>query len=141
MTTGYRESALACPGCREALDPHEVHGATIDVCAACGGIWVDWFDGDLVQMVRGAPPVTGAHAPDREGSAACPRCRRALDWERYQDSRAEVMRCCDCAGAFVPHASVPAIVELAPQDAERAPLDAFSKLALVLQRWLGWKEP
>jgi Zn-finger nucleic acid-binding protein len=140
VTTGYRENALSCSGCSGPLEPKEVADAVIDVCAACGGIWVDWFDGDLVEMVRGAPALDGVAAPERAGTSACPRCQRPLEWERYQDSRAEILRCADCAGAFVPRSSVGAIVSLAGPGAERPPLDPMSKLALVLQRWLGWDD-
>ena len=144
MTSGYRDTVLACPACREPLEPREVHDAVIDVCARCGGIWVDWFDGDLVAMVRGAPPVPGATPPDPEvGTAAsCPRCRRPLDRERYLESRAEILRCGDCAGAFVPQASVSTLVTLAPQaTGPQAAQDPLTRLAVVLRRWLGWSEP
>jgi Zn-finger nucleic acid-binding protein len=139
VTAGYRENALSCSGCSAALEPKEVAGAVIDVCSTCGGIWVDWFDGDLVEMVRGAG-VEAAAPPERKGTSACPRCQRPLEWERYQESRAEILRCADCSGAFVPGVSVGAIIALAGPGAERAPLDAMSKLAFVLQRWLGWDE-
>jgi Zn-finger nucleic acid-binding protein len=142
VSAGYRETSLACPACGDVLEPREVDSAVIDVCAACGGIWVDWFDGDLVVMVRGAPALSGARLPDQPGSASCPRCRRPLDAERYLESQAEILRCGDCAGAFVPRASVSAIVMLEPQDEEpEAKQDPLARLALVLKRWLGWKEP
>ena len=140
MTTAYREASLPCPGCRTVLAPEQVGDAIIDVCDACGGIWVDWFDGDLVTMVRSAHIVASGGIPDRRGDATCPRCRSALSWEHYQEGRGEVLRCSDCAGAFVPRTSVPAIVALAAAGTERAPLDALSRLASVLQRWLGWEE-
>jgi Zn-finger nucleic acid-binding protein len=137
--TAYREASLGCSGCGAALEPQEVETAVIDVCPTCGGIWVDWFDGDLVQLVRGAPAIE-VTLPERQGTGACPRCHRPLAWERYQDSRAEILRCADCAGAFVPRSSMQAIASLAGPFAARAPLDPLSKLALVLQRWLGWEE-
>jgi Zn-finger nucleic acid-binding protein len=141
VTAGYRETSLSCPGCSEALDPADVGDAVIDVCPGCGGIWVDWFDGDLVQMVRGAPRVAGtARAPDRPGRWECPRCHRGLDPERYQESHAEVGRCADCAGVFVPKGSTGAVAQLAEAAAAEPPRDALSKLALTLQRWLGWRE-
>ncbi len=140
MTTGYREAGLLCPGCGAGLDPKNVGESIIDVCPACQGIWVDWFDGDLVQMVRGAPPGGGPAAPDGRGTSACPRCRRELGWESYQASGAQVLRCADCAGVFVPGTSIRALVARAGSSAEHAPQDAFSKLAMALERWLGWDE-
>src|SRR5262249_35620894 len=140
VSAGYRETALTCPGCRETLDPREVGDAIIDVCPACAGIWVDWFDGDLVAMVRGAPGVPDARLPEREGSSACPRCKAPLAMERYLESSAEILRWADCAGAFVPRSSVNAIVVLDPEHKDAAvPEDALGKLVEALKRWFGWK--
>lgn len=86
------------------------------------------------------PGPAGARLPEQSGSEACPRCKRPLDVERYLESNGEILRCGDCAGAFVPRASVRALVGLRP---EREPeeKDALSRLIYVLQRWLGWKTP
>jgi Zn-finger nucleic acid-binding protein len=141
MSAGYRETALSCPACKETLDPKEVGDAIIDVCPGCAGIWVDWFDGDLVVMVRGAPAVPGARLPERAGSAGCPRCHRPLAGEQYMESKAEILRCEDCAGAFVPRSSVNAILVLDPEHKDTAvPPDALGRLAETLKRWFGWNE-
>jgi Zn-finger nucleic acid-binding protein len=141
MTTSYRETALTCPACGEALDPAKVGDAIIDVCPACGGLWVDWFDGDLVQMVRGAPHVPdAARVLDRPGRWECPRCHRGLEEESYQGTTADVRRCADCAGVFVPKTSIGAVAHLTEADAPAPPPDALSKLARTLQRWLGWTD-
>ena len=83
MSASYRETALACPGCKETLDPKQVGDAIIDVCPACGGIWVDWFDGDSWRWCAARPGEGRAH-PRAAGSSACPRCRRPLASERYR---------------------------------------------------------
>jgi Zn-finger nucleic acid-binding protein len=140
VSSGYREAFLTCPVCGETLAPANVRDAIVDVCGSCGGVWVDWFDGDLVQMVRGTPAVPTARLPERPGSFSCPRCQLLLEDERYQDSRAEVLRCGECAGVFVPHGSITAVAALVEQRQPEKPLDAFSKLSLTLRRWLGWRE-
>jgi Zn-finger nucleic acid-binding protein len=140
VTEAYREAALSCPSCRETLDPAVVHDATIDVCGACGGVWVDWFDGDLVQLVRGAPKTRPAGLADYHSVSLCPRCHQVLKDERYHESRADVLRCPDCAGVFVPRASLGAVASLADTDAQKPPRDTLAKLADTLQRWLGWRE-
>jgi hypothetical protein len=57
------------------------------------------------------------------------------------ESRAEILRCADCAGAFVPRASASALVTLAPQAREaQAARDPLTRLAVVLQHWFGWDE-
>jgi hypothetical protein len=72
--------------------------AEVDVCDACGGVWVDWFDGELraiaaeTQKVRdeGRTSAPGSAAGDKsipnEAAAlgACPRCTRQLVPERYE---------------------------------------------------------
>lgn len=133
----YREAALICPACADTMDPHGSGGAVIDVCPGCGGLWVDWFDGDLVDMVRGAPPAEGA-PPRQAGGSACPRCNLPLAAERFLDSGAEILRCGDCSGAFVPRDAARAITE-APHGPAPAG-DALSRLAATLQRWFGWEE-
>ncbi len=135
----YRDTVLTCPGCAETLDPKNVGDAVIDVCPACAGIWVDWFDGELPAMVRGAPSIPGARAPDRPGRGECPRCHRLLDAERYLESRAEILRCADCAGAFVPRVSARVVAGLSSRESQ-PPADALQRLGAVLKRWLGWEE-
>lgn len=137
----YREAALSCPACAEPLDATDVGGATIDVCAKCGGVWVDWFDGELIAIVRSAPRPEGAGlAP--EASGGCPRCRAPLAAERFFDSQAEVLRCAECAGAFVSQDAARAIAHLDPEQKRPRPADdAWSRLAATLQRWFGWDEP
>jgi len=132
----YREQALICPACGEGLDATEVGEAVIDVCPACGGIWIDWFDGELSEMVRGAPPARGAGIPAQPGRSACPRCQRPLEAEPYLASGGDVLRCADCAGAFVPRDAARAIAGAGPDGPPPAE-DALSRLSAVLQRWFG----
>lgn len=131
----YRETALTCPGCGDVLSPNQVGEAMIDVCPGCGGIWVDWFDGELSALVRGTPSVKGARSPASPGGGACPRCDCPLAEEGYLQSRAEILRCGDCSGAFVPRAAAHAIAKVDPErKGPRPPDDALSRLAAVLQR-------
>lgn len=117
MTTAYRESAPVCPVCHENLESHttEGAGATIDLCNKCGGVWLDWEDGDFTALAREVPPTAAREIP-RNGPGACPRCRRPLAVEVFRDT-AEVLRCAECAGAFVPYASIGKIAESTPADA------------------------
>ena len=96
--------------------------AALEVCDACEGLWVGWFDGDLqtlaaeteaARLDRGTPPPTRPSEPT-SGSRACPQCARPLVPELYRFADAkdddlilgvEVLRCADCAGAFVPRGS------------------------------------
>lgn len=134
MTTGYREQLLRCPGCSTGLDEVPVDGAMIDVCPRCGAIWVDWFDGELSAISRGAPRP--APSGGGQGELACPRCRTALTDERYPGSTADLLRCGDCGGAFVPHAAIQALAEAQPREETPAPT-GLARLVAVIRRWLA----
>jgi Zn-finger nucleic acid-binding protein len=108
----YREAALTCPGCADLLEPKEVGEAIIDVCPTCAGIWVDWFDGELEVMVKGADAAPRGEDREAQGACACPRCGRALDPEVYLGSGVPILRCGECAGAFVSYASASALIKL-----------------------------
>ena len=135
----YREAALACPACAAVLVPRQVGEAIIDVCPGCGGIWVDWFDGELSAMVRGAPSAVRSGPRGTGGSGACPRCHCALAADCHLDSQEEIRRCGDCAGAFVPREAAHAIAGLNPERGEAEP-GRWGRLAAVLRRWFGWEE-
>ncbi|MFO0760488.1 MAG: zf-TFIIB domain-containing protein [Byssovorax sp.] len=106
MSAAYRAATLACPGCNEPLDPVHAGPSVIDRCPGCGGVWIDWDDGELGDMVKQMPEARTAARPSGPGSATCPRCRAALADERYGTSNAEILRCGECVGAFVPQGSI-----------------------------------
>jgi len=119
----YRGAPARCPGCGETMHGEMTSSGTVDVCAACGGIWVDWFDGDVqsiaseteaLRVERGTPLPPPSDLAARPGTMRCPRCDRTLGPElyRFADAReselitgVEVERCAECAGAFVPRGS------------------------------------
>ena len=104
--------------------------ADVDVCTACGGMWVDWFDGEVRQVAtsvlageaerasRETSP-TSSLRNENVATGACPRCMRQLAVERYvvrvdvgprsaertsvsTTTGADLLRCEECAGVFVP---------------------------------------
>lgn len=146
MSAAYRAAALPCPACVALLEPTTVGEAVIDVCPACAGIWVDWFDGDLAEMARASDAApTRAIAP--RGAPTCPRCQLGLDEELHAGLRSEdgervtgggavILRCAECAGAFVPGASV-RLLASAPPSADDLPQSFWGKLLAVLRGFLG----
>jgi Zn-finger nucleic acid-binding protein len=98
-----------------------VPSAEIDVCDACGGLWVDWFDGEVQTLAAEAAEAresagwsAGARVGAKSGSNACPRCMQSLrpELHRFHDARdgelvtgVELFRCPECAGSFVPRPS------------------------------------
>ncbi|HVH44564.1 MAG TPA: zf-TFIIB domain-containing protein, partial [Labilithrix sp.] len=80
----YRGANVRCPACAEMMRCEAVPSAEIDVCDTCGGVWVDWFDGEVqtiaveaeaARLSRGES-TSGAIEPG--GAGACPRCARSL---------------------------------------------------------------
>jgi Zn-finger nucleic acid-binding protein len=114
--TAYRVSTPLCPVCREALEQQTIGAASaiVDLCAKCGGVWIDWEDGDLTALAREVPATAGRELP-RSGPGACPRCNRPLGIELFLGV-AEVLRCGDCAGAFLPYPSIGKVAASTPAD-------------------------
>jgi Zn-finger nucleic acid-binding protein len=153
---GYRGAAIRCPGCAEPMTQHALADCEVDLCAACGGIWVDWFDGDVRKVTtearRAAPlaPTAGtAERPSRNEAmamGACPRCTRQLAAERHavdavdgQTPSVELLRCEECMGVFVSETSGEQLGRLtAPPDLDlRAPASPLARFVETLRRLLG----
>jgi ferredoxin len=121
--------------------------AEVDVCGACGGMWVDWFDGEVKGVAtellrseteRASRPSVATSSLRNEAFAtgACPRCTRQLAIERYvvkadvgreggrtsitTATGADLLRCEECAGVFVPRTSATLLATL-PQDEDEVP--------------------
>lgn len=127
--TGYREAQLNCPNCKALLEVQEILGSPVDCCRDCGGLWVDWFDGDLPGIVRGtreAAAEDGRGGRDRKapsgkalsGSALphCPRCSRPLAQEQFQQTGPTIYRCGECLGAYVPAERAAELARFVPAD-------------------------
>jgi Zn-finger nucleic acid-binding protein len=100
---GYRGVAIRCPGCAEPMRQVSLAkaDAEVDVCDSCGGLWVDWFDGEVraiaTETLRVSEPLIETSSGDaKEKDApkrpsrneaiaigACPRCTQQLITERY----------------------------------------------------------
>jgi Zn-finger nucleic acid-binding protein len=112
----YRHGMLRCPECGDTLAEEALVGAHIDRCAACGGVWVDWMDGDLAtvsaevaSLGRRGRAAAGPAAGDA-ASRSCPRCHGALDAMHERGLGGLFFRCGSCVGAFVPRGSLEALV-------------------------------
>jgi len=177
-SVGYRGAAVRCPGCAEPMTIEDLAGAEVDVCTACGGAWVDWFDGEVKRVAtaviesepqRGSRPsaVSSSLRNEAFATGACPRCTRQLVVERYvvnadvstagekreprtsvsQITGADLLRCEECAGVFVPRASADLLSTLAsdeqPPPSSTAPGAAvleplpWQRLMAVIRRLLG----
>jgi Zn-finger nucleic acid-binding protein len=129
--------------------------AELDVCDACGGLWVDWFDGEIqplaveaetARLDRGMPlprPRSGVGDP----RGGCPRCGRALVPEllRFSDaaegelvSGVELHRCSECAGSFVPRPSARMLLDRVRDP--RAPT-LWEVFVVIVRRLVGFVDP
>lgn len=163
---GYRGVAIRCPGCAEPMAIRPLQEADVDVCGACGGIWIDWFDGELravtTEVLATEPPARASAPPEVRNEAratgACPRCERQLVSEHFVvggpgsgggegrpslATGAELLRCEGCAGAFVSATSAQVLAMLPPDEAPAsaapggAPTMPWQRLVALLRRLLG----
>lgn len=136
--------------------------AEVDVCSACGGMWLDWFDGEIRQIAtsvlegeaarssRPAPPTSSLRS-ESLATGACPRCMRQLAVERYvvrvdvgprgaertsvsTTTGADLLRCEECAGVFVPRTSATLLATL-PPDQEAPPSSTEGSAVLEPLPW------
>lgn len=151
-TRAYRERALRCPACDALMRVSATTSAELDVCDACEGVWIDWFEGEVhavaaeheaAQLDRGTPPPARPSAPP-SGSRTCPRCSRSLTVELYRFADAkddehelvagvDVLRCAECAGAFVSRSSAHLLLDRMREARTQTPWEALS--GLVQRLW------
>lgn len=148
--SAYREGTVRCPGCSEIMRQEPVPSAEVDVCDACGGLWIDWFDGDIstlaaeaeaARLDRGTSIPKGAAIP---GTGVCPRCMRQLraDTFRFPDAspdelidHVELLRCEECAGSFVPRASAHLLLDRAKEPPQNT--GVWAAVVELLRRLVG----
>jgi len=75
---------VKCPACQEPLIVIEREGIEVDWCAACGGIWFDAGELELLAEAAGRDFVLAFRqtSPGRAGASRprrCPRCAKRLE--------------------------------------------------------------
>ncbi len=155
-SAAYREGVTRCPACGELMRKGHTASAELDECAACEGLWLDWFDGEIhtvaveheaARLERGTPlsgPASRPSAPPEPASTSCPRCTRPLVVELYRfvDAKekelvtgVELLRCPECAGAFVPRGSAHLLLDRVRESKTQTPWEAVvSMLRALVQR-------
>lgn len=130
VTGDYRQKPLLCPACSAPMGSQQSELAIVDLCPDCNGLWIDWFDGEIASVAAGVGGLPPAHVPTRAGGA-CPVCAVPLALAPYGDDAVDILRCGECAGAFVPRASYERLVlEGPPGDPEDE--------SGVLVRFVAW---
>lgn len=138
----YRDALARCPQCGDAMHAAPTSTAEPQVCDACGGTWIDWFDGEVQAIAveqeaarasRGTP-LPGRSGDTPGGTGACPRCTRPLvpELSRFPDATdddpltgVDLLRCPECAGAFVPRGSAHLLLDRHNEPRSQGPLSAL----------------
>lgn len=102
-------------------------------------MWIDWFDGNLGVVARQLDDRPG-RGGGGQGTLDCPRCQRSLVEEEVPGAPTRSFwRCPECAGSFVPHASLEELAVAAlRQEAADQRLTLRQRLAAALRELLGW---
>jgi hypothetical protein len=144
--TDYRGTVAKCPACETMMEERGAADVMVDVCPNCRGLWIDWFDGDTVEVAAKAAPLS-VRAPVAidPAKALCPRCIRPLSFTSHAIHEGHVsgpimgvgpvlLRCGECGGSFVPRTVFDELLELgASADVEAQPDSPFAKLVAVLR--------
>lgn len=98
-----------------------VHGENVelDVCAQCGGVFLDYFDGE--------PAAIAAELRDsvRPGTArldlpvTCTDCNVAMELQSYLESGPDMFRCTACMAAFATPEQIDALARFTMPNEER----------------------
>jgi Zn-finger nucleic acid-binding protein len=116
------------------MEERSLADALVDVCPLCKGLWIDWFDGDIVHVAQEAAPLSVAAAAAPAGDPSCAECRCQMIFERFATGPG-LWRCGACAGTFVPRSSFDALLELA-SPAVKEERTALERLIDVVARFL-----
>lgn len=130
------------------MDERGAGDAMVDVCSHCRGLWIDWFDGDTVDVAMKAAPLS-VRAPVALDltKAFCPRCLRLLTFTNHAiheyasgpltDHGPLLLRCGECMGTFVPRTVFDELIELAnTEEEDTRPDSPLGKLLAVIRRLL-----
>jgi Zn-finger nucleic acid-binding protein len=98
--------------------------AEADVCPKCGGVFLEFFDGEpsavsrrMLGRRKHAPgPVVGV-------GSACPDCSTPMTRKAYLGQGPELARCDECLAVFIAESELPSLanLELAPEPAAHEP--------------------
>ncbi|MGI5862077.1 MAG: zf-TFIIB domain-containing protein [Myxococcales bacterium] len=99
-----RDKGPRCPSCQSHMQVLFADQVELDVCAWCGGVWLD---GGELRAVAGRPMTPRVR---RASTRACPRCAQAMDEASIDGDGHEVETCAECRGVFLDKARLEALV-------------------------------
>jgi Zn-finger nucleic acid-binding protein len=118
------------------MQEQPIDGEMVDVCEACGGIWVDPSDGDIGEIATQVrvPETANEEDPDASLPRTCPRCVVPLGPIIVRD--VGLFRCGTCRGTFVPRVMLDAAMWIHGED-EAPPPTAIDGLRGWVRLLLG----
>lgn len=105
---------MNCPACNEPLITLEHELVEVDYCAACGGVWLDAGELELLygDARQCALCLSGGEAREAGEKRRCPRCGRRMRAERSTGPRPVTFdRCPQGDGLWLDHGELEAILE------------------------------
>jgi Zn-finger nucleic acid-binding protein len=140
--SAYRAQLRICPACASPMDAVPLSGdandatvkAEADACAKCGGIFLEFFDGEPAAISRA---MVGRDELHRSGGAQagelrCPDCACAMVRKAYLGVGPELARCEQCLAVFLAPDEVALLANLA------LPPEQTTAEPTWLSRLLGW---
>jgi len=134
----YRTRLRVCPSCdgrmrKVPLKSMRGSEGGVDACDVCGGVFLEFFDGEPVAMAREVVKrLTDFDSTFRVGGKPllCPDCNRPMDVYPYVDIGPDLARCHQCMAVFASVAQIRALARFTmPQN--RPTL--WSRLAALLR--------
>ena len=129
----------ACPGCAAPMKQETFHGAVINVCSACEGIWFE--GGELTDLLQQDPhafsDLAAAEAQlavavkTAPSTLTCPECMIPLEAHHYLVTSPVIVHGCpQCGGLWV---EADELVKMQQTlDASRQPLTAQEDAAITM---------
>ena len=113
----YRTRLRACPSCDEPmrkvpLKSMRFSDSTIDACDECGGVFLDFFDGEPFAVARDVvKQLEDFESAFRVGGKllTCPDCGRPMEVHPYVDIGPDLARCNQCMAVFATPAQIRAL--------------------------------
>jgi hypothetical protein len=93
--------------------------AGIDLCERCGSVFVEFFDGEPVEISRVlSGHLAAAAAIERPAVLLCPDCQKEMVLRPYLDTGPEVARCESCLALFATPDDLRALCAIEVEEAE-----------------------
>jgi hypothetical protein len=113
--------------------------AAVDLCCGCGGVFLEFFDGEPAMLSRHIEPHVQPPRGVRRGRSrlTCPDCHRGMVLRPYLDDGPTVARCHRCMATFATRAQLRALSTFQVlQDVE----SWGERAAASLRRWsTSWR--